>query len=93
MADKKKWYKLGTIKESEKGTRYLALGSPKSTYEPVNVTVIVTDLSGKELARAVNPSLNIQNPRKRPGITEEQAAKIPAYVMAEVSLPPAKDAS
>jgi hypothetical protein len=35
--------------------------------------------------------LNIQNPRKRPGITEEQLAKIPDFVVAEVYIPPARE--
>jgi len=32
--------------------------------------------------------LQVMNPRKRPGITEEQLAKIPDYVVAELLLPP-----
>ena len=37
--------------------------------------------------------LNIQNPRKRPGITEDQLAKIPDWVLAEIYIPPAKDSA
>jgi hypothetical protein len=88
MADK--WIKLGSIKKGKTGNQYMALGSPKSTYEPVNVTVTVKDLSGKVLAEVVNPALSIQNPRKRPGITEDQLNKIPEYLLADVSLAPAR---
>jgi hypothetical protein len=35
--------------------------------------------------------LTIMNPRKRPGITEEQLAKIPDFVVAELFIPPAKE--
>jgi hypothetical protein len=35
--------------------------------------------------------LQIQNPRKRPGITEEQLQKIPDWVIADVFIPPAKE--
>lgn len=35
--------------------------------------------------------LNVQNPRKRPGITEDQLAKIPDFVVAELFIPPPKD--
>lgn len=35
--------------------------------------------------------LTVQNPRKRPGITEEQLAKIPDFVVADLFLPPARD--
>lgn len=85
-----KWIKLGTIRKGKKGNNYIALGTAKSKYEPVNVKVTVTDLSGKVLAEVTNPSLNAQNPRKRAGITEEQAAKIPEYILAELSLAPDK---
>lgn len=33
--------------------------------------------------------LQVMNPRKRPGITEEQLQKIPDYVVAELLVPPA----
>jgi hypothetical protein len=32
--------------------------------------------------------LQVMNPRKRPGITEEQLGKIPDYVLADLVLPP-----
>lgn len=35
-----------------------------------------------------NQIVNIQNPRKRPGITEEQLSKIPDFVVAELFIPP-----
>lgn len=35
--------------------------------------------------------LNVQNPRKRPGITPEQLEKIPDFVVAELFIPPAKE--
>lgn len=38
-----------------------------------------------------NQILNVQNPRKRPGITEEQLSKIPDFVVAEIFIPPAKE--
>jgi hypothetical protein len=98
MADeKKKWIKLGAVKTSKTTdasgkptSSYIQLGTPKSKFEPVNVRLIVTDLTGTVLADVTNPNLNAQDPRKRPGITEDQAKKIPAYVKAELSLPPAK---
>lgn len=35
-----------------------------------------------------NQIINIQNPRKRPGITDEQLSKIPDFVVAELFIPP-----
>lgn len=34
---------------------------------------------------------NIQNPRKRKGITEDQLAKIPDWVVADLYLPPPRE--
>lgn len=91
MVKNKDWINLGAIKKGKKGNQYIALGSPKSKYKPVNVEVVVKDLDGKVLAQALNPTFNVQNPRKRVGATEEQLAKIPEYLLAELSLAPAKD--
>ena len=91
MASKQKWFKLGLIKKGKSGNNYITLGNPKGKYEPLNVEVIVTDMSGKVLTKSTNPNLNVQNPRKRPGITVEQAERIPEYILAELSLPPAKE--
>jgi len=85
-----RWIKLGSIRKGKKGNNYVTLGTAKSKFEPVNVEVTVTDLSGKVLAKVMNPNFNAQNPRKRNGITAEQAAKIPEYILAELSLAPAK---
>lgn len=95
MADSNKWVKLGAIKASKKKDEagkptgsYIQLGTPKSKFEPVNVRVIVTDLKGNVVKDVTNPNINVQNPRKRPGITDEQKSKIPDYLLAELSLAP-----
>lgn len=91
MAKNTQWIKVGAIKTSSKGNDYLALGSPKSSYKPVNVKLVVEDMEGKVLATVLNPNLNVQNPRKRKDITEEQLSKIPSYLKAELTLPPDKE--
>lgn len=90
MADS--WLKLAVIKKNDKGNQYLSFGNPESKYKPVNVELVVKDAGGAVLATVTNPKLTIQNPRKRPGITEEQLAKIPEYILADVSLAPSKAA-
>jgi hypothetical protein len=91
-----KWIKLGAVKASKpkdgksSGGMYIQLGTPKSKYEPVNVKLVITDLKGNVLREVENPNLTVQDPRKRNGITDEQKAKIPEYVKAEISLPPTK---
>ncbi len=87
----KQWIKVGAIKTSSKGNDYLALGSPKSNYKPVNVKLVVEDMEGKVLATVLNPNLTVANPRKRVGATAEQIEKIPSYLKAEISLGPDKE--
>lgn len=87
----KDWLRIGSIKKSDKGHQYLTLGTEKAKFKPFTVELIVKDATGKVLAHVTNPNLNVQNPRKRPGISEEDANKIPSFLMADVSLPPAKE--
>jgi hypothetical protein len=89
MADNKSWIKLGSIRKGKTGNSYIALGSPKDK-QPTTVELVVKDASGAVLATVVNPMLQVQNPRKRPGATEEQIAKVPEWLVADISLPPAK---
>ena len=98
MSDKKKWVKLGTLMSNKKTDSegkptgsYIQFGTAKSKYQPVNVKITVTDLNGNVVAEVTNPNLHVQDPRKRPGITDEQKAQIPAYILREISLPPAKE--
>ncbi len=90
MADNTKWLKLASIKKNDKGNQYISFGNLKDKYQPLSVELIVKDPSGAVLATVTNPRLTVQNPRKRPGITDEQKNKIPEFLLAEVSLPPAK---
>jgi len=88
---KSKWLNLGSVRKGRSGNTYIQLGSPKDKYNPVTVELIVKDPAGNVLAKVENPALNTQNPRKRPGVTEEQLAKIPEFLLANVTLPPAKE--
>ncbi len=91
MSANKEWFNIGTIKTGKTGNSYLALGNPKSKYKPLNVELVIKDPTGKVLATVTNPNLNVQDPRKRPGITDEQRDSVPSFIKAEVSLPPAKE--
>lgn len=86
------WLKLGTIRKGKTGNQYISLGSPKDK-SPLTVELIIKDASGAVVAQVTDPMLQVQNPRKRPGATEEQIAKVPEWLMADISLPPAKAAS
>ncbi len=84
------WFNVGQIKVGKTGNSYLTLGSPKSKV-PLTVELVVKDATGKVVATVTNPNLNIQDPRKRAGITEEQLALVPSWIKAEVALPPSKE--
>jgi hypothetical protein len=83
---------VGQIKKGKSGNNYISLGSPKAK-NPVNVEIRVTDGAGNVLFEGKNPLLNISNPRKRAGITDEDMARIPEYLMANLAIPPAKESA
>ena len=77
---KQQWTKVGTVMKRKDGN---------GTYLKIDLRRGKEELA--ELLLKSGMILNIQDPRKRAGITEEQLAKIPEYVKAELYLPPAKD--
>lgn len=77
---KPQWTKVGTVMKRKDGN---------GTYLKIDLRRGKEELA--ELLLKSGMILNIQDPRKRAGITEEQLAKIPDYVKAELYLPPAKD--
>ena len=87
MTKTKKYVKLGVIMKGEKGP-YLILGNNKNKNADFNysVEVRVVDNSGNKKAYTKNGILSLFNPRKRPGITEEQASRIPKSLEYDVML-------
>lgn len=89
MANVKKgrFVKVGAVlkKEGKVGS-FIVLGDSQNKNEKYRTTVEVTvkDSSGKVLAKTENGFLTVLNPRLRPNITEEQAAKIPARLVSEL---------
>jgi hypothetical protein len=90
---KKTWIKVGSVLKSSKprpdgGVQqpFVALGNAKDKYKPVTVELVVKDATGKIIATTENGTLSIQDPRKRPGITPEQAAKIPETLRQDLFL-------
>lgn len=85
------WFKLGTIRRGETGNQYISFAPNAKDKTPLTIEITVKDASGNVLSHVVNPkNLQVQNPRKRPGITPEQVEKVPEWLMAEISLPPVK---
>lgn len=85
---KGKFTKVGAIlsKQGGKSGSFVVLGDENNKNEQYRTTVEirVKDASGKVVAQTKNGFLTILNPRNRPGISEEQAEKIPARLEAEL---------
>lgn len=82
-----KYVKVGTIMNGKFGN-FVALGNSKANNEKYRFTteLVVTDSSGKVLGKTTNGLLMVQDPRTRPGITEDQLDKIPDNVFRELVL-------
>jgi hypothetical protein len=84
-----KKFKVGTVQsKKDKSGVTVAVGNPNAQNEKYRTTVEITvkDGNGNILAKAENGYLQVVDPRKREGITEEQLAKIPAWVKNELYL-------
>lgn len=83
---KSKWQKFGKVIKKKAGGVCVVVGDPnaKNQQYAYHVEFKITDASGKLLAQGKNGFLNVSDPRKRPGIKEEDAAKIPASLVSEL---------
>jgi len=72
-----KWQKLGVVLRGDKGP-FLILGDLKNKDSKYQYTVelIVKDSKGEVVHTVQNPLISLSDPRSRPGITEEQRARI-----------------
>lgn len=82
---KKKYTKVGAVLKGQKGS-FVVLGNTKSRNEKYNynVEIRVTDNSGNVITEQKNGILSVFDPRKRPGISEEDSARIPESVLYEL---------
>lgn len=84
-----KKFKIGTVQtKKDKSGVTVAVGNPTAKNEKFRTTVEITvkDANGNVLAKAENGFLQVVDPRKNPNATEEQLAKIPAWVKNELYL-------
>lgn len=82
-----KSFKIGSVNKKKDGNgTSIKLGSPnKNPKYATTVEIIVRDSQGNVLARKKDGDyLTVRDPREREGITEEQAAKIPDFVLKDV---------
>jgi len=86
MEEKKsKFKKVGAVLKGNKGS-FIVLGNSKAKNEKYNynVTLTLTDSKGELLAEQTNGLLSVFDPRKRPGITDEERERIPESVLMEL---------
>lgn len=87
QGNKKKYTKVGAVLKGTKGDNtFIVLGNTKSRNEKYNynVEVRVTDNQGNVITQQKNGILSVFDPRKRPGLSEEDAKKIPDSVLFEL---------
>lgn len=80
-----RFIKVGTVmkKKAPKEGSHVLVGDQ---YRGLTVTLVLTDNTGKEVARVDNPFLHVQNPRNRVGAKEEEIEKIPDFLQSELFL-------
>ena len=84
---KKKYHKIGAVLRTAKNDGvFVALGNSKAKDAKYrnHVEITLKDDSGKVLASTVDGTFAVFNPRQRPGISDEDAAKIPDKVVSEL---------
>ena len=82
----KKYVTLGKHLNGKFGN-YLRLGDPNAKNPKYNHTVQVRVLDSDKnvVAMLENPTINLRDPRQRKDITQEQAAKIPEFILHDLS--------
>lgn len=84
----KKFIKVGTVQAKKSGDGVtVSLGSNSKNPKYATTTeIVVRDGQGNVLGKAQGGYLMVQDPRQRPGITEDQASKIPDWIKYELVL-------
>lgn len=77
-----KWVKIGqVVKKKDKDGTVIRLGDTRNSKYSYSVDIRVTDSTGEVVYESNNPFVQVQDPRNRKGITEEQASKIPDFIL------------
>ncbi len=84
----KKYQKVGTVQlKKDKSGSTVKLGVyNKNPQYAVNVDIRVRDAQGNTVAQGTDCFLMLQDPRNRPGITEDQVSKIPDFLLHDLVL-------
>ena len=84
---KSKWHKIGAVVKKKNGKGVCIITGNANAKDPkyqFNVQLTITDAQGNKVASVKNGLLTVSDPRKRPGIKDEDLAKIPASLVSEL---------
>jgi uncharacterized protein YxjI len=80
----KKYWNVGKVlKNKDKPGVNIVLGD---SYKKLKVVVTISDANGNVVAEVENPRLFVRDVRENPNLTEEQRAKIPNWVLQDLTL-------
>lgn len=81
-----KSFKAGTVqvKKDQSGLTIKLGNYSKNSKFATTTQIIIRDSEGKVLADVSDSYLVVRDPRKREGLTEEAAARIPDYIKSEL---------
>jgi hypothetical protein len=85
----KRFIKVGNVMKKRDGSGvFITLGNSKAKNEKYRYSVELTvrDSTGKVVGTSRDCLLSISDPRSRPGITEEESARIPDSIKNELTL-------
>lgn len=81
------WHKVGAVIKKANGKGVCVITGNSKAKDPkyqFSVEVTIKDAEGKVVTKASNPLFTVSDPRKRPGIKDEDMAKIPASLVSEL---------
>ena len=80
-----KFFKVGKVLlKKDKTGRYISLGDPNGKKYAYTVDIRIKNAADETVFQGTNCAVFMQDPRKRPGITEEQSEKIPSFILEEL---------
>jgi hypothetical protein len=81
-----KFHRVGKIlRKKDKSGSYIQLGDVNNRKSPYRVKLKVEDANGNEIVVCENPFIMIQDPRDNPNLSDENKAKIPEFILADLT--------
>jgi len=82
-----RFVRVGKVLKKKDGSgNFIKLGDPDAKKYAFTVELVVKDAKGEVVAKVENPFVNIKDPRENPNLTDEQKAKIPEFILKELTV-------